>query len=139
MTDDHHIGLVDGLDLTGLRVLVVGSPEWNELLEQAGALTPHREVGATDTFMLIFTSGTSGEPKAVQVMHAMVLLAGAALAGRYELTSEDVCYLSMPLFHSNAVLAGWSVALNSGAAMAPAQFTASRVSSTTSVATASPT
>ncbi|PRC42266.1 acyl-CoA synthetase, partial [Mycobacterium sp. ITM-2017-0098] len=57
---------------------------------------------------------------------AMVLLAGAALAGRYELTPDDVCYLSMPLFHSNAVLAGWSVALNSGAAMAPAQFTATR-------------
>jgi fatty-acyl-CoA synthase len=60
------------------------------------------------------------------MMHAMVLLAGAALVGRYELTPEDVCYLSMPLFHSNAVLAGWSVALNSGAAMAPATFTATR-------------
>jgi fatty-acyl-CoA synthase len=76
--------------------------------------------------MLIFTSGTSGDPKAVKMMHAMVLLAGAALAGRYELTADDVCYLSMPLFHSNAVLAGWSVALNSGAAMAPARFSASR-------------
>jgi len=40
--------------------------------------------------------------------------------------ADDVCYLSMPLFHSNGVLAGWSVALNSGAAMAPAQFTATR-------------
>lgn len=76
--------------------------------------------------MLIFTSGTGGDPKAVRVMHAMMLLAGAALAGRYELSTDDVCYLSMPLFHSNGVLAGWSVALNSGAAMAPAQFTATR-------------
>ncbi|MBI5338022.1 MAG: AMP-binding protein [Mycolicibacterium rufum] len=126
LTDDAHLGLLDGLDLTGLRLLVVGSGEWKELLTQAGALTPHREVGATDTFMLIFTSGTSGDPKAVKMMHAMVLLAGAALAGRYELTADDVCYLSMPLFHSNAVLAGWSVALNSGAAMAPARFSASR-------------
>ena len=31
----------------------------------------------------------------------------------------------MPLFHSNALLAGWSVALASGAAMAPASFSAS--------------
>ena len=126
VTDERHRALLDGVDLAGVRVLVVGSPEWQELLGQAGPLTPHREVGATDTYMLIFTSGTSGDPKAVRVMHAMVLLAGAALAGRYELTSADVCYLSMPLFHSNAVLAGWSVALNAGAAMAPAQFTASR-------------
>jgi fatty-acyl-CoA synthase len=32
----------------------------------------------------------------------------------------------MPLFHSNAVYAGWSVALGAGAAMAPAAFSASR-------------
>jgi fatty-acyl-CoA synthase len=37
-----------------------------------------------------------------------------------------VCYLAMPLFHSNAVYAGWSVALGAGAAMAPAAFSASR-------------
>ncbi|BBX69031.1 fatty-acid--CoA ligase FadD1 [Mycolicibacterium psychrotolerans] len=126
LTDDAHVGLLDGLDLGGVRLLVVGGGEWKELLTRAGPLTPHREVSATDTFMLIFTSGTSGDPKAVKMMHAMVLLAGAALAGRYDLTPADVCYLSMPLFHSNAVLAGWSVALNSGAAMAPAHFSASR-------------
>ncbi|XTP33079.1 fatty-acid--CoA ligase FadD1 [Mycobacterium sp. TJFP1] len=126
ITDDAHRRLLDGLDLSGVRVLVVGTPEWKELTGRAGTLTPHREVTATDTYMLIFTSGTSGDPKAVKMMHAMVLLAGAALMGRYELTSDDVCYLSMPLFHSNAVLAGWSVAVNSGAAMAPAQFSASR-------------
>src|SRR5690606_38844409 len=32
----------------------------------------------------------------------------------------------MPLFHSNAVYAGWSVAVGAGAAMAPATFSASR-------------
>ncbi len=126
ITDEAHRELLDGLDLAGVQLLVVGSPRWQDLMAGAGALTPYRETTATDTFMLIFTSGTSGDPKAVKMMHAMVLLAGAALAGRYELNVEDVCYLSMPLFHSNAVLAGWSVALNAGAAMAPAQFTASR-------------
>ncbi|UXA12047.1 fatty-acid--CoA ligase FadD1 [Mycobacterium sp. SMC-8] len=126
ITDGDHRNLLDGLDLTGVRVLEVGTPAWKELTVAAGPLTPHREVAATDTFMLIFTSGTSGDPKAVKMMQAMVVLAGAALVGRYQLTSDDVCYLSMPLFHSNAVLAGWAVAVNSGAAMAPAHFSASR-------------
>jgi fatty-acyl-CoA synthase len=44
---------------------------------------------------------------------------------RFSITAADVCYLSMPLFHSNALMAGWSVALSSGAAMAPATFSAS--------------
>lgn len=29
---------------------------------------------------------------------------------RFSLGRDDVCYVSMPLFHSNAVLVGWAVA-----------------------------
>ena len=79
-----------------------------------------------DTFMMIFTSGTSGDPKAVQVAHLMVLFSGLNLVERFSVTADDVCYVSMPLFHSNAVVAGWAVALGSGAAIVPARFSASR-------------
>lgn len=125
LTDAAHRGLLDGLELAGVRVLDVDSEEWTTLLADAGELTPHREVTATDTFMLIFTSGTSGEPKAVRVAQMMVPFAGVALVQRFEITAADVCYLSMPLFHSNALMAGWAVALSAGAAMAPATFSAS--------------
>ena len=125
LTDAEHRPLLEGLDLPGVRVLEVGAEEWDKLLAGAGPMTPHREVTAMDTFMMIFTSGTSGEPKAVQVAHLMVLFAGLTLIDKYQITPEDTCYLSMPLFHSNALLAGWSVAVGSGAAMAPARFSAS--------------
>ena len=36
----------------------------------------------------------------------------------FELTDEDVCYLAMPLFHSNALMAGWAPALAAGATVA---------------------
>ncbi len=78
--------------------------------------------------MMIFTSGTSGDPKAVQVPHITVLFAGVALVERFEVTPADVCYLSMPLFHSNALLAGWGVAVETGATMVPATFSASGLS-----------
>ena len=126
VTDAEHRGLLDGLDLGDVRVLDTSSPEWVELLAAAPPMTPYREVEAMDTLMMIFTSGTSGDPKAVQVAHLMVLFSGINLVDRFAMTSNDVCYLSMPLFHSNAVVAGWAVALGSGATMVPAKFSASR-------------
>ncbi|MDO9456403.1 fatty-acid--CoA ligase FadD1 [Nocardioides sp.] len=124
-----HRDLLDGLDLTGVLVVDTGSDEWAGLLAAAATtpddLVPHREVEAMDTFMMIFTSGTSGEPKAVQVAHLMVLFSGLNLVERFAVTADDVCYLSMPLFHSNAVVAGWAVAIGAGAAMVPARFSAS--------------
>jgi fatty-acyl-CoA synthase len=125
LTDAAHLALLDGLELPGVVVIDVAGAQWTGQVTAAGPLTPYREVGPMDTFMLIFTSGTSGDPKAVQVPHVTVLIAGAALGQRFEITAEDVCYLSMPLFHSNAVLAGWSVAVNSRATMVPATFSAS--------------
>lgn len=125
LTDPAHRGLLDGLDLPGVRVFDVSAEPWRALLSGAGPLTPHREVAPTDTFMMLFTSGTSGDPKAVRVTHLVVLFAGATLVERFELDASDVCYLSMPLFHANALYAGWSVAVTTGAAMAPATFSAS--------------
>ncbi len=61
--------------------------------------------------MLIYTSGTSGDPKAVICSQGKVAIAGVTMTGRFELGPYDNCYVSMPLFHSNAVLVGWAVAL----------------------------
>ncbi|SDE55962.1 fatty-acyl-CoA synthase [Mycolicibacterium neoaurum] len=125
LTDADHRGLLDGVDLPGVTVYDVTDEQWSKRLAAAPALRPHREVAPDDTFMMIFTSGTSGEPKAVEVPHSTVLFAGGALVQRYGLGPGDTCYLAMPLFHSNAVYAGWSVAVGAGAAMAPATFSAS--------------
>jgi fatty-acyl-CoA synthase len=92
--------------------LNVDSPEW--AAEVAGHR--HAEIGfqsasPDDLFMLIFTSGTSGNPKAVMCSHGKVAVAGVTMSDRFSLGPADVCYASMPLFHSNAVLVGWAVSL----------------------------
>ncbi|ORA85599.1 fatty-acid--CoA ligase FadD1 [Mycobacterium malmoense] len=125
VTDAEHRPLLDGLDLEGTQILDTSTPRWAEFVGGAGELVPHRQVTAMDAFMMIFTSGTSGNPKAVPVSHLMATIAGLSLTGRFGLTEGDTCYVSMPLFHSNAVVAGWAPAVASGAAIVPARFSAS--------------
>ncbi|SPM30556.1 fatty-acid--CoA ligase FadD1 [Mycobacterium terramassiliense] len=126
VTDAEHRPLLEGLTLGDTRVLDTSTHEWSEIISDQGTFTPYKTSDQTDPFMMIFTSGTSGNPKAVRVSHMMVLMSGQALVERFGLTGNDTCYLSMPLFHSNAVVAGWAPALVSGASMAPAKFSASK-------------
>src|SRR5262245_22454593 len=123
LVNAEHAALLDGLDLGDVRVVDVASLE--PALSSGAELVPHAEVGAMDTFMMIFTSGTSGEPKAVQVPHIFPVFSGGHLVDRFSISADDVCYVSMPLFHSNAVVAGWAVAASSGAMLVPARFSAS--------------
>jgi fatty-acyl-CoA synthase len=126
LVDPDHRSLLSRLDLAGVTILDVTSRRYLDAVAAAPPLVPHREVGPADTLMMIFTSGTSGDPKAVRFAHVAAILCGASLIGQFDITASDVCYLSMPLFHSNGVAAGWAVAIGSGATMVPARFSPSR-------------
>jgi fatty-acyl-CoA synthase len=90
----------------------VDSAAWaDEVAQHCEAELRFQSAKPEDLFMLIFTSGTSGEPKAVMCSHGKVAIAGVTMTERFGLGPSDVCYASMPLFHSNAVLVGWAVAL----------------------------
>jgi fatty-acyl-CoA synthase len=96
--------------LDDIEHLNVDSPEWaDEVAAHRDAEMTFQSASPMDLFMLIFTSGTSGEPKAVKCSHGKVAIAGVTMTQRFSLGRDDVCYVSMPLFHSNAVLVGWAV------------------------------
>ena len=117
---DCQVVLADSASATGLDIdyINVDSPEWAAEVAAFGD-TPVVAYDAHpgDLFMLIYTSGTSGEPKAVKCSQGKVAIAGVTMTQRFSLGHEDVCYVSMPLFHSNAVLVGWAVAIACGGSL----------------------
>ncbi|MCV7411723.1 long-chain-acyl-CoA synthetase [Mycobacterium florentinum] len=96
----------------------------------AVATNPHSvaAVQARDTAFYIFTSGTTGFPKASVMTHLRWLKALAAFGGLgLRLKSSDTLYSCLPLYHNNALTVALSSAINSGATLALGKsFSASR-------------
>jgi fatty-acyl-CoA synthase len=118
VTESNHLELLEGAGdvLPADAIFVSDRPEYAAALApHAGVGLPDVEVSPTDIFMLIFTSGTTGAPKAVRMSHGKLCGWGSNLAGRFPLTPDDVCYSAMPLFHSNAAVAGYTAPIAAGA------------------------
>jgi fatty-acyl-CoA synthase len=85
------------------------------------------EPGPDTLWGLIFTSGTSDAPKAVICTQRRFLVTGTRMGIIMDLGSDDVGYVCMPLFHSNAVMVGWAPSIVYGASVGLARrFSASR-------------
>jgi fatty-acyl-CoA synthase len=110
VTSSEQAPLLAGLD-TGVpseRILVVDDPAYAAPPDPSPA-------SAESLYLLIFTSGTTGAPKACLCSQGRLAGIGQVVAQMFGLTPDDVHYLVMPLFHSNALMAGWVPALAAGA------------------------
>ena len=121
ITDAANRPLLDGLDLGAAndRVLVIDDPTYATLLApHQDAVPPEVAVEESTQLLLLFTSGTSGAPKAVICSHGRLHRISSGILALTDLTADDVSYVSMPLFHSNALFVGWGPALVAGATVA---------------------
>ena len=72
---------------------------------------------ASDRFALLYTSGTSGKPKGVELSHANLLWGGAASAEALDMTSADRVVGITALFHVFGLASGLLGALISGSSI----------------------
>lgn len=95
------------------RVLDVDHPAYADRLRAAAPAAP--ATPAPETILsLIFTSGTTSAPKAVICTQARMARIARQQVERRALSDADTFYVAMPMFHSNALMAGIAPAVCTG-------------------------
>ena len=113
-------GGTETVTVEDLDRFAVGAPATNPATAAA--------VLAKDAAFYIFTSGTTGFPKASVMTHQRWLRALGAFGGLgLRLKSSDTLYSALPLYHNNALTVALSSVISSGATLALGKsFSASR-------------
>lgn len=112
--------------LSGLEVLSLQSQSaWRT--QPTHNLAQTSQIVASSPCFYIFTSGTTGLPKASVMSHYRWLQASSGMNTAVRLTSKDVFYCCLPLYHNNALTVSLGVVLASGACFAlDEKFSASK-------------
>lgn len=121
----------------GLQIWICGSSAqtlWPRIESDIGMLDGAR-IGntecqlpeLTDRAILIFTSGTTGFPKAVNVTHGRVLEWSLWFAGMMDVEPADRLYDCLPMYHSTGgIVAIGAMLIKGGSVVIRARFSASR-------------
>ncbi len=75
-------------------------------------------LAAGDPALYVFTSGTTGLPKAAVISHARWMLTGEVMAVTLGVGSDDCFYTFLPLYHAAASMSSSATAICSGASIA---------------------
>jgi crotonobetaine/carnitine-CoA ligase len=100
-----------GMRTTSVRQRIVDFED----LRQSSDDAPESFSRFNDLACLMFTSGTTGPSKAVMMPHGHCYLLGLGTVDNLELSSNDIYYVSLPMFHANAMFMQVYASLIAGA------------------------
>ncbi len=83
-------------------------PSYAEWIENRPATDPEIVCQPEATCFQLYTSGTTGRPKGVELMHSNLLAAMEAGGNAWSIDADSVSLVAMPLFHIAG--GGWAVA-----------------------------
>jgi acyl-CoA synthetase (AMP-forming)/AMP-acid ligase II len=85
-----------------------------EILDAADDTVPISPAGADDLALIQFSSGSTGEPRAVCLTHRNILVNVGAFLARIRIRAGDVCVSWLPLYHDMGLIGTMMGAVLSG-------------------------
>jgi long-chain acyl-CoA synthetase len=104
-----------GTAATDIGCLFVVPDELRRLLRGVPADPSVRERADSDTAVILYTAGTGGSPKGVQLTHGNLAFAARAVARMHGLGVDDVVLGALPLYHAFGQTCALNATLCTGA------------------------
>lgn len=104
-----------GAQAAGAELIVVTPGEFDKQLAGEEAVSDVAERKASDTAVILYTSGTTGTPKGAELTHANMASNAATTARLVSATVEDRFLGALPLFHSFGQTAAMNLSVSVGA------------------------
>jgi long-chain acyl-CoA synthetase len=103
-----------GAEEAGAECLLVKPGEFENQVGAAEPVTEVADTGDGDTAVILYTSGTTGQPKGAELSNANLARNAEASRGLFGLGSEAVVLGALPLFHTFGQTCGMNATLGGG-------------------------
>ncbi len=116
--EDFAPAAIEAAEEVGAEVITINPTNVGELIEGIAPYEGVAEVEPDDTAVILYTSGTTGQPKGAELTHHNIRSNIESIKDLFQPTEEDVFFGGLPLFH----VFGQTVAMN-GAVSVGAEIT----------------
>ncbi|MGB6457436.1 MAG: long-chain fatty acid--CoA ligase [Streptosporangiaceae bacterium] len=107
-----------GAATAGAQCVLVTPAELETVLADTATDDGIVDRDASDTAVILYTSGTTGTPKGAELTHANLIRNTEISAGLFSLSAGDVVLGALPLFHSFGQTCGLNASVAAGACLA---------------------
>jgi fatty-acyl-CoA synthase len=132
IADADALAALRGIDLPDAQVWAHGADDDTPRLDEAlaslsgASLDPQPQIQLSATALLVYTSGTTGMPKAARVSHYRCVMWAEWFAGLMDARPDDRLYDCLPMYHSvGGVVAVGAMLAAGGAVIVRPSFSAS--------------